>query len=424
MDRSNDWIWWLVIIILLCSVTPVGLILLLVYLNRNKGQKQIPEKTGQTAPQSDVRTAVNQAMHSAGAAVDEAMRVATDAINNALNNNTQQTAKKTRQTGRAGQQWTSAHVEPRYEPARKPHKPRRPLSRAGAKAKMIVGAILTGVFTLGTVSSFFEELSEMSRGSETLFDMLGEVVPLSIFACLCGILALWGYFGMEKARRFERYQNLIQPERAALSVHALADALQLRYNRVCDDLQEMIDRGYFAFAYLDRSQGRLVLSPDYVDMRPAEQPAPQPQNTEQERAEDNEMLRRIRAANDAIANPEMSASIDEIEDLTRKMFRLVEERPEKAGSLRSFSDYYLPQAMKICEAYARMEAQGVEGENITQAKEKITAALRMIAASCRQQLDQLFADDVVDITADIAVMEQMLARDGLTGDELQPERRK
>ena len=71
-----------------------------------------------------------------------------------------------------------------------------------------------------------------------------------------------------------------------------------------------------------------------------------------------------------------------------------------------------------------MEAQGIEGENITLAKQKITDALDKLAAGYRQQLDQLFESDVVDITADIAVMEQMLARDGLAGEALQPEKKK
>ena len=89
-----------------------------------------------------------------------------------------------------------------------------------------------------------------------------------------------------------------------------------------------------------------------------------------------------------------------------------------------FTAYYLPQTLKITETYARMEAQGIEGENIALAKQKITDALDKLAAGYRQQLDQLFESDVVDITADIAVMEQMLARDGLAGEALQPEKKK
>ncbi len=190
--------------------------------------------------------------------------------------------------------------------------------------------------------------------------------------------------------------------------------------------EEMIDRGYFAFAYLDRSKGLLVLSPDYVDdyVQLDDEPEPAQPSKSEPHAEDNEMLRRIRAANDAIADPTLSARIDEIESLTRKMYQLLDERPEKADALHGFTAYYLPQTLKITETYARMEAQGIEGENIALAKQKITDALDKLAAGYRQQLDQLFESDVVDITADIAVMEQMLARDGLAGEALQPEKKK
>ena len=169
-----------------------------------------------------------------------------------------------------------------------------------------------------------------------------------------------------------------------------------------------------------------MLSPDYVDdyVQLDDEPEPAQPSKPEPHAEDNEMLRRIRAANDAIADPVLSARIDEIESLTRKMYQLLDERPEKAEALHSFTAYYLPQTLKITETYARMEAQGIEGENIALAKQKITDALDKLAAGYRQQLDQLFESDVVDITADIAVMEQMLARDGLAGEALQPEKKK
>lgn len=418
MEHSNDWIWWLVIIILLCSATPVGLIALFIYLGRGKEkrQKQIPAKTRQAAG-SDVYTAINKAAHSASSAVDEAMRTASEAVNRALGSQFQSTQPAAARNKTEQRQ---------YELSKRPHRPQKPLSRAAARAKTICGTLMAGGFTLAAVIDFFRSMSDLFQGSASMWDVLSSVIPLSILACLGGILALWGYFGTEKARRFERYQNLIRPDRAALSVHALADALELKYGRVCDDLQEMIDRGYFAFAYLDRSKGLLVLSPDYVDdyVQLDDEPEPAQPSKSEPHAEDNEMLRRIRAANDAIADPVLSARIDEIESLTRKMYQLLDERPEKAEALHSFTAYYLPQTLKITETYARMEAQGIEGENITLAKQKITDALDKLAAGYRQQLDQLFESDVVDITADIAVMEQMLARDGLAGEALQPEKKK
>lgn len=421
MKHSNDWIWWAVIILLLCSATPVGLIALFIYLGRGKDkpQKQIPAQTGQAAQPGqsggDLYSAINKAAQSAGSAVDEAMRTASEAVNRALGGQAQPAQQPPRNKTEQRQ----------YELSRRPHRPRRPLSAAAAKAKTVCGALMAGSFSLAAVIDFLRSMSSLLSGGTSVWDVLGSIIPLSVFACLGGILALWGHFGTEKVRRFERYQNLIRPGRAALSVHAVADALELRYSRVCDELQEMIDRGYFAFAYLDRSKGLLVLSPDYVDdyvQLDDDPPAAEPAQSAD--GEDNETLRRIRAVGDAIANPELSAKLDEIEQLTRKMYRLLDERPEKAEALHSFTSYYLPQTLKITETYARMEAQGVEGENISLAKQKIADALDKLAAGYRQQLDQLFEADVVDITADIAVMEQMLARDGLAGEELQPEKRK
>lgn len=117
----------------------------------------------------------------------------------------------------------------------------------------------------------------------------------------------------------------------------------------------------------------------------------------------------------------MSAQIERIELLTKKIFQCVEDRPEKEKELRSFMSYYLPQTLKILDTYARMEEQGVNGENIVTAKRQIEALMDKLVESYEKQLDRLFAGDVLDITSDIAVMKAMLARDGLAEDLLEPE---
>ena len=439
MDKNYDWIWWIIIIALLCSAAPLGLLALVIYLKQNKKQnkvKQLPPKvdtssradedhavpdedTVRRSAGDDVRSAVSDAMRTAGSAFSDAIRTAGNAINdvaknadrpewlinwNAKNKNPKPTAEELR-------------VKKRNDTLSN--------KRAWAKISKVAGLIFAGLFTFGVIVSFPDVFTE-----GPLY-LLTDVLPVSLLACLGGILALNGHFKLEKYKRFDRYQNLIQPERNVLSVHALADALGLRYERVCDDLQEMIDLGFFAFAHLDRGHGRLILSPDFVDFydappRAAAAPEAVAENDKLNSAahtQENEMLRRIRAANDAIPDPALSAKIDEIETLTRKIFRLLEERPEKAASLHSFTGYYLPQTLKLLDAYARLDSLGVEGENVTTAKAKITTALDMVVQGYRQQLDQLFRDDVVDISADIAVMEQMLARDGLSGEDLKPERR-
>ena len=76
-------------------------------------------------------------------------------------------------------------------------------------------------------------------------------------------------------------------------------------------------------------------------------------------------------------------------------------------------NYYLPQTLKILENYAKLEAQGIEGENIAEAKAKIEGTMDKVVDGYETQLDKLFANDVLDISADLKVMEQMMEKDGL-----------
>ena len=84
--------------------------------------------------------------------------------------------------------------------------------------------------------------------------------------------------------------------------------------------------------------------------------------------------------------------------------------------MRKFLDYYLPTSLKLLKTYAELEAQGVEGENITESKRRIEQTMDTLVHAFETQLDKLFQEDALDVSADIDVMENMLRADGLTGD--------
>ena len=83
--------------------------------------------------------------------------------------------------------------------------------------------------------------------------------------------------------------------------------------------------------------------------------------------------------------------------------------------MRSCLNYCLPTTLKILKAYARMEDQGVEGENIRTAKARIEGMMDKVVDGFEKQLDRLFEVDTMDITADVEVLERMLEKDGLSG---------
>ena len=122
----------------------------------------------------------------------------------------------------------------------------------------------------------------------------------------------------------------------------------------------------------------------------------------------------IDALLDGIRDYRVSAKIKQIEALTGAILRQVERSPDKRKAVRQFMTYYLPTTLKLLEQYVQLQDVGLKGENIQSGMAQIEALLDKVIVAFQKQLDGLFAREVVDITADIRVMEQMMAQNGLT----------
>ena len=126
-------------------------------------------------------------------------------------------------------------------------------------------------------------------------------------------------------------------------------------------------------------------------------------------------VRRIGELNDEIPDFKLSAQLKQLEILTQKIFDYVKQHPENLKQIRQFLNYYLPTTIKLLEQYVVLQNQGVRTGNIDEGMRKIEEMLEKVIAAFQQQLDSLFENDVVDITAEIRVMEKMMASEGLTG---------
>ena len=86
--------------------------------------------------------------------------------------------------------------------------------------------------------------------------------------------------------------------------------------------------------------------------------------------------------------------------------------------MRKFMSYYLPTTLKLLNAYDRMDDQGIAGDNVAGTMEKVRGILSTIVTAFEKQLDNLFGREAMDISSDITVLENMLAREGLGADPL------
>jgi 5-bromo-4-chloroindolyl phosphate hydrolysis protein len=111
----------------------------------------------------------------------------------------------------------------------------------------------------------------------------------------------------------------------------------------------------------------------------------------------------------------MSQKIRRMQSLTAAIFQEVEAHPEKKSQIDRFMNYYLPTTLKLLDSYARIEEQGVTGENMAKAKADIERIADTLVSGYEKQLDTLYKAEAMDIAGDVSVIENMMKRDGLAG---------
>jgi len=226
------------------------------------------------------------------------------------------------------------------------------------------------------------------------------------------------------SRRMSRYRNHFAfiAGRGLVSVSDIARTAGLSLRAVKRDLQTMINSGYFEpGAYIDNELDALVLSAEAAEsVRKSIWDAPDVQMPADGVPENRYMaaIAELHSLKYSIADVTISGKIDKIEELTGKIFRIVEDNPEKEPQIKRFMSYYLPTTFKLLRSYATLEKQGIKGENIMASKENIGRILDTLATGYEQQLDQLFQADAIDIAADISVLENLMQQDGLAGERL------
>ena len=131
-----------------------------------------------------------------------------------------------------------------------------------------------------------------------------------------------------------------------------------------------------------------------------------------------EMLNTIHDENIAIPDETLTAQMNTLSDKCQQIFRTVSAEPAKAPQVRKFMNYYLPTTLKVLANYRTMLERGVSYSEMAQARESAVRCMNMVLTACQKQIDALHKENMLDISTDIDVMEQMLKRDGYIDNEI------
>ncbi len=252
--------------------------------------------------------------------------------------------------------------------------------------------------------------------------VIGLLTPFLLFS---GMLTVGGRL-RKRTKRYLTYRRKIG-ETPLCPIDILASAIGQSPQFVARDLKKMIRRGMFPDGHLDDEETHLILGYDtyrrYQEMKAKTERLREEQKAAEAAnpvvAEGRQYILKIREANDALPEEDISQKLQQLETIIGKIFACVEQRPQKLPEIRRFLNYYLPTTLKLVTAYREFSEQPVQGSNIQNAKNTIKQTLDTVNDAFAKLLDGLYQDDVLDISSDASVLETMLAQEGLTGGDFE-----
>lgn len=350
--------------------------------------------------------------------VDRAVDMGTDAVRKAVDTRSKVTVQHRKQV-----QQPERIPEPAPELYSKPSKP-----LAFGIVKIVGGSMLV----LSALASYIVTLVGMvfGWGITGVLAVTGHVFALSGAALLGN-----GISTVTWVNRFKTYLKVLG-NKTHCTIEKLARSVGKSVKFARKDLQKMIDRGLFLEGHLDREETSLITSNEtyaYYEQsrlqleerqrleaaaaaKKAAEPAVDPQ-VQEVLDRGNAFIVQIRDCNDAIPGEGVSAKIDRMELIVRKIFERAQAHPEIVPDLKKLMNYYLPMTIKLLNAYADMDAQTIQGETIAASKREIEDTLDTLNLAFEKLLDSVFQETAMDVSSDISVLQTLLAQEGLTADD-------
>ena len=378
---------------------------------------------------------LNQTIHQA---IDRAVDVGSDAIRRAVDNTTRPAQRPVREPSQPVRKPRPVVIDSQTGTPESQDLPVLYGRTGGQTAMGVIKVVGGGVLTL------FGFLGGLASG---IVSLVTGAAFLS-FATVCAGLGLLGGAGLLTSgvrnltwvSRFKTYCKALGRQ-THMSLDKLARIVGRNTGFVRRDLEKMIDAGLFLEGHIDNEQKTLITSNetyrhyeqsrlaleqrqrDQAAQAKAEQAQKKAQESRDSRVQEvldkgNAFLRDIRKCNDDIPGQEISEKISRMELIVQRIFQRAEAHPEIVPDLKKLMDYYLPMTVKLLRAYADMDAQPVQGQTIQNSKKEIEDTLDTLNQAFENLLDSVFRDTAMDVSSDISVLQTLLARDGLTEDDL------
>lgn len=231
---------------------------------------------------------------------------------------------------------------------------------------------------------------------------------------------------MKRTKRFRLYRDVIG-RKTVITFGELASAVGESVDFIKKDVHDMVIRKMFVQGHFDDEDTMLILSDEaYGQYKTLMATKKKELEDEAELVsagltpagreilmQGETYISKIREANDRLPGVVISAKLQTLEDVIKRLIQEVRKQPSSATELRKLMNYYLPTTWKLIESYEEIESETVQTAEMKKTKANIESTLDTINDAFERLLDNLFRKQAVDISSDISVLNTMLTQEGL-----------
>ena len=293
-----------------------------------------------------------------------------------------------------------------------------------------------GMLALGIIFSVVSFVIILLMFIAWIFGDLSSWLIIFIISLFISIVfMLTGYRGKLEYERLEKnYKRYIRELNGnkVISINDLANSVDQDIEETYSDLRHMIKEDYFPEARIVENKSLFILDiPTYSlykerkneilseasDIRQISNE----QNLEEinlVRSKEiidsaNKDLIAINLVKNKIENKNFIDHIEDLENSSKDILKVIENHPESSHGLNKFSEYYLPTSVKLINAYYEFEQITSNNSKILKSMEQIDETIvDLTNAFQRLQLDFL-SDSTMEIKADIDTINLLLNQEGL-----------
>ncbi|MGN0945563.1 MAG: 5-bromo-4-chloroindolyl phosphate hydrolysis family protein [Megasphaera sp.] len=121
-----------------------------------------------------------------------------------------------------------------------------------------------------------------------------------------------------------------------------------------------------------------------------------------------------------IDDNELRKQLRKMQGIAKNFLAYLQQHPERMSLSRRFVDYYQDRALLLVRKYQELEKTGLEAQEVQQAKRDIKEILDKFDEAYEDQFSKVLNAQLMDLDAEMKVMKQNMAADGIRTEQPQP----